>query len=216
MTTHTGSRAAVIERDLPSVRDHSLAEPSRRRTPAAGAWVLALTGYVLVQGLQLLLVHHWAPRFFWLDDSQAQFGPMTWWLGQNLEDGRPPLMDPDLGMGGNVVADPQYGVLDPLHWALQAVVAGSDDFLTTSWAYGATIILLLGAGSMTVLLQYRVQPTLAVAGVVGIGSSGFLVWYGSSWWPLLWPPRASRGSGPGCAAGPPPASSSPAWRPGRC
>ncbi|RBY77789.1 hypothetical protein DQ238_14080 [Geodermatophilus sp. TF02-6] len=186
MTTDTGSRAAVLERPLPPVRDRSAGPPLRRWALLARTGVPALVAYLLVQGLQLLLVRRWAPRFFWFDDSQAQFGPMAWWLGQHLERGRPPLMDPDLGMGGNVVADMQYGVLDPLHWAVHAAVASSDDLLAVSWAYGATTILLLGAGSLTVLLQYRVRPALAVAAAVGIGSSGFLVWYGSSWWPLLW------------------------------
>lgn len=160
-------------------------EVAARPVPAR-AWALSLLAYVLAQGAQLALVRHWAPRFFWFDDSQAQFGPMTWWLGQHLQGGRPPLMDPDLGMGGNVVADMQYGVLDPLHWLLQALVGRGSDFLTISWTYGAFMLLLLGAGSLCLLLQYRVRPVLAVAAAVGIGSSGFLVWYGSSWWPLLW------------------------------
>ncbi|GAB3357472.1 hypothetical protein [Modestobacter lapidis] len=187
MTPGTGSHAAVLDRAHVSPTGSRTAEETATGAGrGAGRWALALLAYLLVQGLQLAVVHRWAPRFFWFDDSQAQFGPMTWWLGQNLQDGRPPLMDPDLGMGGNVVADMQYGVLDPLHWALQYLVASSDDFLTISWVYGAAMLLLLGAGSLCVLLQHRVQPALAVAGAVGIGSSGFLLWYGSSWWPLLW------------------------------
>lgn len=186
MHPHSGSRAAVLDRATPPEPGRAPAGAPRPRGPHAGTWVLALAAYLLVQGSQLLLVRRWAPRFFWFDDSQAQFGPMTWWLGQQHEGGRPPLMDPDLGMGGNVVADMQYGALDPLHWLLQALVGRSGDFLAISWAYGAGMILVLGAGSVVVLLQYRVPPALAVAGAVGIGSSGFLVWYGSSWWPLLW------------------------------
>ncbi|WP_336027920.1 hypothetical protein [Geodermatophilus sp. FMUSA9-8] len=186
MNADTGSRAAVLDRETPPVPDRTPGEARAPRGSRAGTWVLALAAYLVAQGLQLLLVRHWAPRFFWFDDSQAQFGPMTWWLGQNLEGGRPPLMDPDLGMGGNVVADMQYGALDPLHWLVQAVVGRSGDFLAISWAYGAGMILVLGAGAVVVLLQYGVRPALAVAGAVGIGSSGFLVWYGSSWWPLLW------------------------------
>ncbi|TWH74209.1 hypothetical protein JD78_02744 [Modestobacter roseus] len=185
--TGTGSQAAVLQRahEAPAGAQGSGALVTGSGRPAL-RWLGPLLAYLLVAGLQLLLVRRWAPRFFWFDDSQAQFGPMAWWLGQNLEGGRPPLMDPDLGMGGNVVADMQYGVLDPLHWALQYLVASSDDFLTISWAYGAGMLLLLGSGSLLVLLQHRVRPALAVAGAVGIGSSGFVVWYGSSWWPLLW------------------------------
>jgi hypothetical protein len=186
MTTGNGSHAVLDRAHVTPTPSHDAGGPATVAPRGARRWALALLAYLVVQGLQLAVVHRWAPRFFWFDDSQAQFGPMTWWLGQNLQDGRPPLMDPDLGMGGNVVADMQYGALDPLHWALQYLVASSSDFLTISWAYGATMLLLLGAGSLCVLLQHRVQPALAVAGAVGIGSSGFLLWYGSSWWPLLW------------------------------
>ncbi len=186
MNPDTGSRAAVLDRATPPEPAPVPVVTQTARGSRAGTWVLSLAAYLVVQVLQLLLVRHWAPRFFWFDDSQAQFGPMTWWLGQQHEGGRPPLMDPDLGMGGNVVADMQYGALDPLHWLLQALVGRSGDFLAISWAYGGVMVLLLGAGSLVVLLQYRVAPALAVAGAVGIASSGFLVWYGSSWWPLLW------------------------------
>jgi len=185
MTTETGSHAALLEGE-PRGAAAGGASLVRERSDRLRRWGPALVAYLLVQGVQLLLVRHLAPRFFWFDDSQGQFGPMAWWLGQNQQGGRPPLMNPDLGMGGNVVADPQYGVLDPLHWVLQALVGRSTDFLAISWAYGATMLLVLGVGSLFLLLQHRVQPALAVAGAVGIASSGFLTWYGSSWWPLLW------------------------------
>ena len=184
MTTETGSHAALLDGEPRDGADG--ASLVRERSDRLRRWGLALVAYLVVQGAQLLLVRHLAPRFFWFDDSQGQFGPMAWWLGQNQQDGRPPLMNPDLGMGGNVVADPQYGVLDPLHWVLQALIGRSTDFLAVSWAYGATMLLVLGVGSLFLLLQHRVQPALAVAGAVGIASSGFLTWYGSSWWPLLW------------------------------
>ena len=81
MHPHTGSRAAVLDRVTPPEPGLVPAEASRPRGSRAGTWVLALAAYLVVQGSQLALVRHWAPRFFWFDDSQAQFGPMTWWLG---------------------------------------------------------------------------------------------------------------------------------------
>src|SRR3954453_7206372 len=108
MTASTGSRAAVPDREPEPRVDPSApaGAPSRARRRVGGI-ALAFGAYLFVQCLQLLLVRHWAPRFFWFDDSQAQFGPMTWWLGGNADGGRPPLMDSDLGMGGNFVADMQ-------------------------------------------------------------------------------------------------------------
>ena len=142
--------------------------------------------YVVLQLAQLAALHRLDPRFFWLDDAQAQFGPMTWWMGRNQERGLPPLMDPDQGMAGNLVADMQYGALDPLHWGLQALAAQTDDLLVMAWGFAALCTSLLGVGALSVLRQHRVHGALALAGAVGIASSGFLLWYGSTWWPMLW------------------------------
>ncbi len=147
---------------------------------------VALAAYLILQVGQLLVLRVLAPRFFWLDDSQGQFGPMWWWLGRQAEGGRPPLMDPELGMAGNLAADMQYGVLDPLHWGLQALFARTDDFLLMSWAYASVSIVVLGTGVLFLLRHHDVSGWLSVAAALGIASSGFYLWYGGSWWPVLW------------------------------
>jgi hypothetical protein len=111
---------------------------------------------------------------------------MTWWMGRQLEGGRPPLMDPEQGQAGNLVADMQYGALDPLHWGLQALAARTDDALVMAWGFATICVLLLGTGVLTLLRQHGVHRVLAVAGALGAASSGFYLWYGSAWWPLLW------------------------------
>lgn len=159
--------------------------PARRRSPV-GVLAVTYAVYLVLQLLQLFVLSRLAPRFFWLDDSQGQFGPMLWWMGQHLQGGRPPLMAPELGMAGNLAADMQYGALDPLHWGLQALTRLTDDFLVMSWAFATLCVLLLGTGVLTVLRHYGVPHWLAVAGALGVASSGFFLWYGGSWWPLMW------------------------------
>lgn len=172
-------RAAATARRGPEV-------PVRGRRDEVRRVAAAVAGYAVLQGLVLAALARVAPRFFYLDDSLAQFLPMMWWLGRNAEGGVPPLMDPEQGMAGNVLVDMQYGALDPLHWLMQGLAATSDDLLLVSFLYGAVSVTLLGLGSLAVLLRHRVGAALAVAGAVGIASSGFFLWYGSSWWPLLW------------------------------
>ena len=176
---------SVVERDDTPVVARGGHAPARRPRPARAA-VAATAAYLGLQGLILLALARTAPRFFYLDDSLAQFLPMMWWLGRNAEGGRPPILDPEQGMGGNILGDMQYGALDPLHWAVQALAATSDDFLLVSFLFGAVAVTWLGLGTLAVLLSHRVPVVLAVAGAVGTASSGFFLWYGSSWWPLLW------------------------------
>ena len=143
-------------------------------------------GYSVLQVAQLAVLHRLAPRFFWLDDSQAQFAPMVWWMGRNAQHGVPPLGDPDWGVAGAVTTDMQYGSFDPLHWAVAAVLGRNENLVRMTWEYGATCVLILGLGVLTLLRQHRVPGALAVAGAVGVASSGFFLWYGSFWWPLMW------------------------------
>ncbi|NEK87262.1 hypothetical protein GCU60_16085 [Blastococcus saxobsidens] len=162
------------------------AVPPVPRRPDARGVLVAVGAYLALQALVLLELARSAPRFFYLDDSLAQFLPMMWWLGRNAEGGRPPILDPEQGMGGNFLGDIQYGALDPLHWVMQALAATSGDFLLISFLFGAVSVTWLGLGSLAILLTHRVPVVLAVAGAVGMASSGFFLWYGSSWWPLLW------------------------------
>lgn len=148
---------------------------------------VALYGaYVVLQAVQLLAISRLAPRLFWLDDSQSQFLPTWWWLGQNLRGAEAPLVDPDLGMAGNFTVDMQYGALDPAHWVLQGLSSLTGNILVMTWVFGAFCVLWLGLGVLTLLRQAGVQSALALAAALGAASSGFFLWFGSSWWPLLW------------------------------
>ena len=174
-------------------RPHGATAPVRSRPSAASRLVRVLVPalltygtYLVLQVLQLLWLRQIAPRFFWNGDAQAQFGPMAWWMGTNLRDGRPPLMDPEQGQAGNLVADMQYGALDPLHWGLQALAARADDLVAMSWIFGGSCVVLLGTGLIALLRSHGVGNVVAVAAALGTASSGFFLWYGSRWWPLLW------------------------------
>ncbi|MGY1843127.1 hypothetical protein [Modestobacter sp. SYSU DS0875] len=156
--------------------------PPQWRRP--GLWAFPV--YLLLQVAQLLVLRAVAPRFFWLDDAQLQFTPMSWWLGNNFSGGMPPLMDPDQGMSANLTADMQYGVLDVIRWPflLLAGQQGDLQFLATAQAWLA--ICVLGTASLFVLLNHRVHPALAIAGALGASTGGFLVWWGSAWSALMW------------------------------
>ena len=155
------------------------------RSRARRTWG-ALGGYLVAQAVVLLVLRALVPRFFWLDDQQAQYLPTFSWLGRTAEGGRPPLLDPELGSGGNFVADPQYGVLDPTHWLISWAVSRFDVALNAGWLLGTVAVLLLGTGMVLVLTVLRVPPAVAAAAAVGAASTGFFLWQGSSWWPVMW------------------------------
>lgn len=178
--------SSVVAHDVrpTSARPRDEARPPVRRSLPAE--VVPFAVFLVVQGLQIAVLHRLVPRFFWLDDSQVQFGPMAWWLGRNLEGGVPPLADPDQGIAGNVTSDMQYGVFDPLHWLLVWVLGANEDVLTMAWQYGSICMAVLGLGVLALLRYHRVPAVWAVAAAVGVSAGGFFLWYGSTWWPLMW------------------------------
>lgn len=157
--------------------------------PAGIRWPERLTWvgiYLLAQAAFLLVLRLLSPRFFYIDDQQAQYLPMFHWFGRNLEGGRPPLLSPEQGSAGNLVADAQYGVYDPLHWLMSWAVGHAGNLNDAAWLLGGTAVFVLGLGVVTLLQSYRCPPALAVAAAVGLASTGFYLWIGTAWWPMLW------------------------------
>jgi hypothetical protein len=171
----TDAGSSLPERPLPS-----------SAVGSGRGWLLWATTYVVLQAGFLLVLQRLAPRFFYLDDQQAQYLPAFHWFGRNLTGGRPPLFAPELGASGNFTADPQYGVLDPAHWVVSWLVAQAENLNTAAWLLGGIPLMVLGLGVLGLLLSYRCPPALALAASLGIASSGLSLWFGSSWWPLVW------------------------------
>ncbi len=141
--------------------------------------------YLLGQSIFFYALRKLDRRFFWLDDQQVQFLPTYHWFGRNLLDGRPPLMSPELGNAGNFVADAQYGVYDPGHWLLSALVSRAENLNDAAWIMSGSCVVVLGVGVITLLSHYRCPPVLSVAAALGLANTGFFLWFGSSYWPLM-------------------------------
>ncbi|RZU33035.1 hypothetical protein [Blastococcus saxobsidens] len=154
----------------------------QRRRPA----LRAFGAYLGVQVALLAVLRVLVPRFFWIDDAQIQFTPMSWWLGRRMAEGSLPLLDPDQGMAGNLTADMQYGVLDVIRWPFLLWAGAQDDLQHVATVHAWLAVLALGASTVGVLLAHRVRPVLAVATALGAATSGFLLWWGSAWAPLMW------------------------------
>lgn len=180
-----GATRARQQRMLPS-RPVGSPRPARRRPweRSPGAW--AFGTYLGLQLALLAVLRAAVPRFFWIDDAQIQFTPMSWWLGRRMAEGSLPLLDPDQGMAGNLTADMQYGVLDVVRWPFLLWAGTQGDLQHVATVHAWLAVLALGASTVGVLLAHRVRPALAVATALGAATSGFLLWWGSAWAPLMW------------------------------
>lgn len=163
--------------------DRRSAPPAARTWRRPILWTLPL--YLGLQAAQLGVLRAVVPRFFWIDDAQIQFTPMAWWLGHNFS-GTPPLLDPDQGMSADLSADMQYGVLDVVRWPFLIFAGHQHSLVGIATAQAWLSIFVLGIASLTLLLNHRVRPSLAVAGALGVATSGFMMWWASGWSPQMW------------------------------
>lgn len=157
--------------------------PARGRRVGGGARAAGL--FLGVQAALMAAIAVWQPRFFYYDDLQVQYIPVWRWLGPQVGSGGLPLMDPDQGSGGALVADLQYGILDPVHWALAWVVAQVDDLNLVAWGLRTLVVLVLGLGTVALARALGARPVWAALAAVGAVNCGFLVWF-ASWWPAGW------------------------------
>ena len=168
------------------VADHGAhaAAPVGRSGGHRGAW-LAAGSFLLGEAVFVLLLRRWQPRFFYQDDKIAQYLPVWQWLG--AQPGlRLPLIDPDQGSGGNFTGDLQYGVMDPFHWLLAGVLSRMDGLVSAAWGLHVLAVTVLGLGTVALATRLGARPVWALMAALGAANSGFLLWFGSSWWPAAW------------------------------
>jgi len=175
------TRGGVLDRDATEP------PPARSRTSSpSGGPVLPYAGFFLAEAVLLGLLRWWQPRFFYIDDKQAQYLPMWHWLGARTGVGGQPLMNPDMGSAGALVGDLQYGVLDPFHWLLARALTGMDGLNAAGWGLHVLAATVLGLGVVALGRHYGVAAAWCVAAAVGAANSGFFFWFAASWWPAAW------------------------------
>ena len=168
-----------------AVRPAAAPEPVGPAGGAARRGWRAAGLFVAVEAVLLGLIAAWQPRFFYYDDLQVQYIPVWRWLGERVTSGGVPQIDPDQGSGGALVADLQYGVLDPLHWLLALAVSHVDDMNLVAWGLHLLVVVVLGLGTTVLATHLGARPVWAAAAALGAVNCGFLLWF-ASWWPAGW------------------------------
>ncbi|MEX5718147.1 hypothetical protein [Geodermatophilus maliterrae] len=169
---------------IPAVDGGADASPSR--TPAVREGRAALGLFLALEVALLGVLRLWQPRFFYVDDKMAQYLPVWHWLGQRVSWTGVPLVDPDQGSAGALVADLQYGTLDPFHWLLAWVIGRMDGLNLAGWGLHVLAVVVLGGGLVALGTRLGLGAGWAGLAAFGAANSGFLIWYAASWWPAAW------------------------------
>ncbi|WP_129338192.1 hypothetical protein [Cellulomonas endophytica] len=142
-------------------------------------WAAAAALAVLVGALLPLLGDG---RFYFADDTQAGAYGIWYELGERLRAGTLPLLEVSTWQAGNVLAEGQWGVLNPvvLLLGLAATVVGDAVLLTT-----AVKVLFLVVASLTTFAlarSYEVRHELALLAAVLVPFGGFTLYMDAASW----------------------------------
>lgn len=143
-------------------------------------------GWIMLTGLVVAVISAIPPlffaRFYFADDTQAGAWPMWVTLGESLLDGRLPLLSPSAWMAGNLPAEGQWGLLNPMVWAI-AIFASLVPSGVVATAIVKVSFLALAAGGVFVLARSfgANRPWAFAAGLLA-SSTGFTVYIDAASW----------------------------------
>ncbi len=149
--------------------------PQRHRGLAPLVVVLA----VLLGSVIVFIQSH---EFYFWDDSAAVFLPTWYTVGTDLWQGHWPTLRPDLWMGGNLAAEAQFGLWNPVNLMMMMIVAKIPDMAVSAFIIKAFWQVMLAMGGFLLAREYGAKPWPAAAMAVALPFAGFTLYYDTSSW----------------------------------
>jgi hypothetical protein len=149
--------------------------------PAARLWPALLLSLTAVTGLlALLLVRN--PRYFYVDDRQAETVPKAVDIGRLVRAGEWPWLSDTVLNGGAYALEYLNGVHNPANVALYALMASFDDLRLASFAYVVAHCLLLTASAAWLGHVLGLSTAWITAFAVSVGFQQYtVVWNATAW-----------------------------------
>lgn len=152
---------------------------SVRARVSRAAWPLAAVAVTLVLALARLLRE---PRFYFADDTErGSFG--QWWrLGEYLQRGELPMLDPSAWQAGNYVAEGQWALLNPVQWAIALGAHHAQDPAVYATVVKLGFLALLPAGVYLLSRSFGAHRPWAALAAVLVPQVGFTVYMDAASW----------------------------------
>lgn len=152
--------------------------PLRDPAAIALALVLALASVVICV--------YFDPHFFVIDDAQNEYVPKFYDIGRQLRSGIFPIWTDGNWLGGNYLAEYQYGLFNPLCLALSVVISFCESLQAAGLVLASVYVPLAAVGSYGLARQLGVAPALSVLVAFFSASNPVLLYfYAASWQPGL-------------------------------
>lgn len=149
-----------------------------RRHPSL-LWGAATPLVVLVAACLPLLVTR---DFYFWDDTEIGGFPLWFDLGEKLRAGEWPILEPSRWMGGNIVAEGQWGLWNPMMLAVSLAASFAGNALTFTTGVKLLFFMVAALGVFLLARSYDVQPPLAFAAGVAVPLNGFTLYMDAPSW----------------------------------
>ncbi|MDN3309937.1 hypothetical protein QWJ90_03220 [Microbacterium oryzae] len=149
-----------------------------RRAHRVG-WPLLAVVVTLALAASRLLV---APRFYFSDDTERGSAGQWWQLGDQLLQGKLPMLDPSAWQAGNYWAEGQWGLLNPMTWVIAITARLSESPVLHATVVKLVFLAVLALGVHLLARRFGAhRPWAALAGVL-VPASGFVVYMDAASW----------------------------------
>jgi hypothetical protein len=143
------------------------------------AWPAVAAAVTVVLALARLIRE---PGFYFADDTERGSFGQWWQLGDQLLQGRLPLLEPSAWQAGNYLAEGQWGLLNPLIWVIGLGARASGDPVLFVTVVKVVFLALMAVGVHLLARSFRAhRPWAALAGVLA-PLGGFTVYMDAASW----------------------------------
>lgn len=143
------------------------------------AWLGATAAVTaLLSAIPLVFWH----RFYFADDTQAGAWPIWVTIGESLRSGALPFFEPGRWMAGNLVAEGQWGLFNPVIWAvgLGATVVTNGVIFSTLVKVAALMVAATGVYALA--RTFGASRVWSMIGGVAAAATGFTVYVDAASW----------------------------------
>lgn len=182
MTTIEGAREAVRDADPSSDRRRvsgGLYLIERAHRGRELAWYAATVLAAVVVALVAVLL---ADRFYFADDTQAGAWPIWVSIGRSLREGTLPFFEPAHWMAGNIAAEGQWGLFNPLIWCIGLFAAAVPNGVIAATFIKVAFLALGAGGVFLVARSYGAERGWASAVGLLVSCAGFTVYIDAASW----------------------------------
>lgn len=157
----------------------------RWRMPAGSArrstalWALATPAVVLLAACLPLIGTR---DFYFWDDTEIGGFPLYFHLGELLRAGTWPVLDPGTWMGGNFLAEGQWGLWNPMILAIGVAASTANSAIVFTTLLKLVFLMAAALGAFLLARSYNVRPQLAFAAGVAVPLNGFTLYMDAPDW----------------------------------